>query len=73
MNLDIQFKLKNNPNYVQYLHENSSWYKYLNRNPEKFDIFVAEVKEKYKLRPSDKLSSVLSKIEFVQQFINVLK
>ena len=33
MTLDIQFKIKNDPNYIRYLHENSYWYKFLNRNP----------------------------------------
>ena len=36
MNLDIQFKIKNNPNYQRYIRENSYWYKILNRTPEAF-------------------------------------
>ena len=33
MSLEIQFRLKNNPNYLKYLHFHSAWYKELNRNP----------------------------------------
>ena len=39
MTLDIQFKIKNDPNYIRYLHENSYWYKFLNRNPSSFKQF----------------------------------
>ena len=30
MTLDVQFKLKGNPNYINYLRQNSYWYKNLN-------------------------------------------
>ena len=40
MILDIQFKLKSNPLFIKYLHENSYWYKLLNRNPTMFNEFV---------------------------------
>ena len=34
MNLETQFKLKNNSLLQKYIRENSYWYKILNRNPE---------------------------------------
>ena len=33
MNLETQFKIKNNPMLQKYIRENSYWYKILNRNP----------------------------------------
>ena len=42
MNLDTQFKLKNNPLYIKYLRENSHWYKVLNREPNSFKLFEEE-------------------------------
>ena len=42
MNLDIQFKLKSNPNYIKYIRENSIWYKLLSRNPNLFNEFTKE-------------------------------
>lgn len=36
MTLDIQYNIRNNPNYLKYIRENSHWYKILNRNPEMF-------------------------------------
>ena len=47
MTLDIQFKIKNDPNYIRYLHENSYWYKFLNRNPSSFKQFEEEMNKEY--------------------------
>jgi len=73
MTLDIQFKLHSNPNYIKYIRENSIWYKILNRNPEMFNSFVEEMKEKYRLRPSDKFNDVVSRLEMVSSLIGALK
>lgn len=73
MNLDVQFKVRNNANYIRYLRENSHWYKILNRHPERFDDFVNEMKEQYKLRPTDKISDMADKLELVKTFLGVLK
>ena len=55
MNLETQFKIRSNLMYVQYLHENSEWYKILNRDPSMFKVFEENVKRDYKLRTSDKI------------------
>ena len=73
MNLDIQFRIKNNPKYVQYLHEHSEWYKYLNRDPSMFKLFEDKVKEDYKLRMSDKITKALNTIEIIQNVFSSLK
>lgn len=73
MNLDVQFKIKSNPNMQRYLRENSLWYKYLNRNPEYLNVFNEEMKEKYKLRPTDKLNNIVDKLDLITSFFNVLK
>ena len=73
MILDTQFKLKSNPLYIKYLHENSYWYKILNRHPDKFNEFVNEMKLNYKLRPSDKLASALSTFEMISSIVSALK
>ena len=73
MTLDIQFKLKSNPNYITYLRNNSHWYKILSRSPESFKIFEDEVKEKYKLRKSDKIIKALDMIEIFQNIISTMK
>lgn len=73
MSLDIQFRLKSNPKYIQYIRENSYWYKILNRDPMMFSRFEEKVKEDYKLRFSDRLSKALSTIEMFQNIVSSLK
>jgi len=73
MNLDIQFKLKNNPLYIKYLRENSYWYKMLNRDPNAFKKFEEELKINYKLRPSDRISQALDYIEMFETIVSTLK
>lgn len=66
MNIDIQFKIKNNKNYIKFLRENSNWYKYLNRDSNNFKYFEEEVKTIYRLRPSDKISKALDTFDMIQ-------
>ena len=73
MNLDVQFKINSDVNYKRYLRENSNWYKILNRNPERFNDFVSEMKEKYRLRPTDKINDITEKIQLIQMFLNALR
>jgi len=73
MTLDVQFKLKSNPLFIKYLHENSYWYKILNRDPYMFNDFVEEVKKNYKLRTSDKISEALNTFEMLSNIFTALK
>lgn len=73
MELDIQFKIKNNPNYLRYIREYSEWYKILNRNPQAFKTFEEEVKEVYKLRPTDRIGKALDTIEVIQNVLSSMK
>ena len=72
MTLETQFKLKSNPLYIKYLHENSHWYKILNRDSNMFNSFVEEMKTNYKLRTSDKLNKALSTFEMISAIISSL-
>lgn len=73
MTLEIQFKIKNNPNYVRYLRENSYWYKILNRNPNAFKQFEEEVKERLGLRPTDRIEKAIEAISLIQNMVTSLK
>ena len=73
MKLETQFKLKSDPNYQKYIRENSYWYKILNRMPEAFSEFEAEVKHNYRLKFTDKLGSALNTIEMLQNVLSTLK
>ena len=73
MTLELQYQLKTNPNYIKFLRENSYWYKLLNRNPANFKEFVEDMKDKYKLKPTDKLNKMLDNINMLQTFLDVLR
>jgi hypothetical protein len=73
MNLDTQFRIKSNTNYQRYIRENSYWYKILNRNPERFNDFENEMKEKYRLRTSDKIIDISDRLEFVKSVLSIFK
>ena len=73
MTLETQFKLKSNPMYIKYLHENSYWYRILNRDPEEFSNFLQELKKNYKLRPQDKISKALETFEMLNAILTSFK
>lgn len=73
MNLETQFRLKNNPLNIRYLRENSHWYKMLNREPTSIKFFEEEVKVGYKLRPTDKISKALEYMDIFETIISTLK
>lgn len=73
MNLETQFKLKSNSNYKRYIRENSNWYKILNREPERFNDMINEVKENYRLRPTDKIGDFADKLSMVSNILSIFK
>ncbi len=73
MKLDVQFKLKSNPMYLEYLHSNSYWYKYLNRDESSINDFINEVKVNYKLRPVDKITNAINTLDMLSNVLNTLK
>ena len=73
MSLELQFKIKNNPQYLRYLRTHSYWYKELNRNPDNYKRFVTEMKVKYKLRTTDKVSSMIDNIDLISTILQTLK
>lgn len=73
MILEIQFALKNNPYLARYIRENSNWYKILNREPKMLKVFEEEVREKYRLRPTDRLNKALETLEMLESIMGTLK
>ena len=63
-------KLRENSLYVKYLRENNIWYKRLIRDPKSFNIFVEEMKTKYKLRTSDKINKVFDTLDVVSNLFS---
>ncbi len=73
MTLELQFKIKENQNYLRYLRQNSFWYKYLNRSPDNFKYFEEEVKRNYKLTKADKIMRTLETIEMMEKVMSTLR
>lgn len=73
MFLNVQFELKNNLMYLDYIRNNSYWYKILTREPSKISDFKKEVKEFQKQQRLEKVSSLLHYVELMQTVANSLK
>ncbi len=73
MNLETQFRIKNDPMLQRYLRENSYWYKNLNRNPKSIEYMIKQMKETYKLTTTDKINNLSDKLDLIKTFMNVLK
>lgn len=57
---------------MEYIKENSWYIKELYRHPESYERIKKEIKERYKLRVRDKVSSVMDDIELVTSIINTI-
>ena len=73
MQLDIQMKLKQEKNMFQYLKENSFWAKDLNRNSDYYSKFLEAMKERYRLRTTDKISAAIDNIDLISSFLGAFK
>ena len=60
-------------NLKRFLRENSYWYKYLNRNELYYKDFINDMKDKYKLKPTDRLNKMIENINMVTSFLDVFK
>lgn len=66
-------KIRSNPYLYQYLRENSYHYKYLYRDDNYLKEIEKQMKEYYKLTPSDKLERLQDKINLIQTFMSVIE
>ena len=73
MDISLQIKIKNTKNYYKYLKENSFFFKELNRNPNNYKKFENFVKEKYRLKITDKLEDAYSSVELISSILKNIK
>lgn len=73
MNFNTQNLLKTDIKYTKYLRENSHWYKILNRDPTMIKQMIEEMKERYSLRPTDKISNIIDTFDLISKFMNESK
>ena len=55
------------------LKNNSYWIKQLKRNSEDYKRFEEEMKERYKLRATDKINEVIDNIDLISAVLETLK
>ena len=72
MRLDLQYRIGQDEKQRTFLMENSYWYKYLNRTNNYYKDFLEDMKEKYKLKPEDKINRIIDNINMVKTFLDVL-
>ena len=73
MQVETRLKIKSDPNLYRYLRENSYWYKYLNRSSIFLRRLEEEMKEKYRLRPSDKIENISNSLNLIKSFLEVMR
>lgn len=73
MRFDTYMHIINNPLEKRFLREHSYWYKYLNRSNTYYQDFIKEMKDIYKLNPTDKINKLVSDINMFKTFLEVLK
>ena len=73
MQKELQIKFRENPKMFEYLKLNSQWYKDLNRNPLNYKKFEQHIKQIYKLKTTDKISSAIDNIDLISSVLNVIK
>lgn len=73
MNLELQYKINADFNQKKFLRENSHWYKHLNRSSAYYKEFIEDMKDKYKLKPTDKIAKAVDRINMINTFLDVLK
>ena len=73
MSLELQYRINSDPRLKQFLRENSYWYKYLNRSNTYLKPFISDMKDKYKLKTTDKINKLNNNISIVRTFLDVLK
>ena len=73
MHPQIVKKLFEKREYYEYLKQNSKWVKILRNDPSRYNDFIKFIKEKYKLRLSDKIEGVSDKIGLITEVLNTLK
>ncbi len=71
MSKDVIDKLRNNKKFLNYLRQNSNYYRELNRDPKEYDKFVKFIKEKYKLRTIDKVDNFVDSVDLITKIINI--
>ena len=58
---------------AELLKQNSYWFKELNRKDENYKNFVEQMKEKYHLKVTDKISDAIDNIDLISSILDSIK
>lgn len=72
MNLIVQQKLSEDKKMNDFLKQNSYWIKELNRDDENYKKYVNEMKKKYRLNMTDKISDTIDNIDIITSVLQTL-
>ena len=64
---------KNDDKFKNFLRENSYYYKYLNRSSSYLQDVIEDMKDKYGMRPSDKINKMINNIGLINSFLEALR
>ncbi len=73
MQVNTLMELKKDQKMWELLKYNSYWYKELNRNPLSLKNYKEDMKNKYRLRTTDKISDAIDNIDLISNVLNALK
>ncbi len=73
MQMRALLELKRDSKMWELFKYNSYWIKELNRDPNKLKDYKNNMKVKYKLRTTDKISEAIDNIDLISNVLNVLK
>ena len=73
MQVNTLMELKKGQKMGELLKYNSYWYKELNRNPLSLKNYKEDMKNKYRLRTTDKISDAIDNIDLISNVLNALK
>lgn len=73
MQVNVLMELKKDPKMWELLKANSYWLKELNRNPTSIKSFREDMKRKYRLRTTDKISDAIDNIDLISNVLKALK
>ena len=73
MQVNVLMELKKDSKMFELLKYNSYWLKELNRNTQSLKRFKDEMKAKYHLRTTDKISDAIDNIDIISNVLSALK
>ena len=67
------YKIKQDKKQYDYLRRNSYWYKYLNRDPNNYKIFLETYKKNNRNETTNKVNDTINNIGMVTNMLNVFE